>query len=125
MNTSKPSSPSTAGTSDKGRLLDKPPVAPGERHPDPQAASDVQLPHERDQSTGPDSTGGMGTGAAGDRQREVLQQAHQDLKDGQVDTDLRATPGLDAEQRKGLVDDPKAAPAPHGSVAEHGKAGRS
>ncbi len=120
-----PSKPSPTGQSDSGRLLDKPPVAPGERHPDPQAAGDVQLPHERDQSTGPDSTGGMGTGAAGDRQREVLQQAHQDLKDGQVDTDLRATPGLDAEQRKGLVPDPKAAPAPRGSVAEHDKAGRS
>ncbi len=129
-------SPTRPEGDEPAHLLNKNPVAPGTRAPgananakadadaDAQSDRDLQLPHERDQSTGSDATGGMGTGAAGDRQREVLQQAHQDLKDGQVDTDLRATPGLDAQQRIGLVDDPKAAPAPRGSVAEHGKAGR-
>lgn len=90
------------------RLLDKPPVAPGDdlREATPQGSdSDAQLPHERDQSTGGDSTGGMGTGAAGEQQHEVMGQAHQDLKRGQVDTDLRATPGLDAERRDKLVKD--------------------
>lgn len=124
-----PHSPTRPEGGDPAPLLNKNPVAPGTRapapHADPQSDSDLQLPHERDQSTGSDATGGMGTGAAGDRQREVLEQAHQDLKDGQVDTDLRATPGLDAQKRQGMVDDPKAAPAPRGSVAEHGKAGRS
>lgn len=29
----------------------------------------------------------------------VIQQAYKDLQNGLVDTDMRATPGLDAEQR--------------------------
>ncbi len=88
------------------RLLDKPPVAPGEdlgKTTPTGSDSDAQLPHERDQSIGGDSTGGMGTGAAGEQQREVMGQAHEDLKRGQVDTDLRATPGLDAERRREFV----------------------
>lgn len=118
------SSPPTQGREPE-HLLNKNPVAPGTRAPQQASDSDLQLPHERDQSTGSDATGGMGTGAAGDRQREVLQQAHQDLKDGQVDTDMRATPGLDAQKRQGMVNDPKGAPAPRGSVAGHGKAGQT
>ncbi|MBO9687817.1 MAG: hypothetical protein J7598_14525 [Mitsuaria chitosanitabida] len=83
------------------RLLDKAPVAPGDlEEPSPTGSDhDAQLPHERDQSTGGDSTGGMGTGAAGEQQHAVMGQAHEDLQRGQVDTDLRATPGLDAERR--------------------------
>lgn len=114
-------SPTRPEGGEPAHLLNKPPVAPGTRDANPPSDRDLQLPHERDQSTGSDATGGMGSGAAGDRQRQVLQQAHQDLKDGQVDTDLRATPGLDAQQRQGMVNDPKGAPAPRGSVAEHGK----
>jgi hypothetical protein len=123
---------------DPGQMLGKPPVAPGaddargqeaheahKAHEAQAAQRDLQLPHERDQSTGADATGGMGTGAAGEQQREVLRQAHQDLQQGQVDTDLRATPGLDAARRQDLVEDPKGAPAPRGSVAEHGRQGRS
>ncbi|SEL18902.1 hypothetical protein SAMN05216359_10677 [Roseateles sp. YR242] len=127
-------------------LLDKPPVAPGTatgagdakgagaKGPSAKGSSenagagtaspddgDLQLPHERDQSVGRDSTGAMGTGAAGEQQREVLQQAHRDLQQGQVDTDMRATPGLDAQRRNDMVDDPKGAPAPSGSVAGHDK----
>ena len=91
------------------RMLDKSPVAPGTVEPDPAPTheDDVQLPHERDQSTGGDSTGGMGSGAAGEDQRAVIGQAHEDLKQGQVDTDLRSTPGLDAQQRDRIVKDPK------------------
>ncbi|OWQ92200.1 hypothetical protein CDN99_07620 [Roseateles aquatilis] len=88
------------------RMLDKAPVSPGSKRSKDSASgsdNDAQLPHERDQSTGADSTGGMGTGAAGQQQREVIGQAHDDLKQGQVDTDLRATPGLDAERRDRLV----------------------
>lgn len=33
----------------------------------------------------------------------VMEQAKRDLDDGQVDTDLRSTPGLDAEQKKKLL----------------------
>lgn len=89
------------------RMLDKAPVSPGQVEPDaaPTHNDDVQLPHERDQSTGGDSTGGTGSGAAGEDQRAVIGQAHEDLKQGQVDTDLRSTPGLDAERRDQLVKD--------------------
>jgi len=51
------------------------------------------LPHERDQQTDathPDPDPG-------------IERAAKDLKQGQVDTDLRATPGLDAERRGDLV----------------------
>jgi hypothetical protein len=97
------------------RMLDKAPVAPGTAHADERTAdADAQLPHERDQSVGGDSTGSLGTGAAGDRQREVMGQAGKDLRQGQVDTDMRATPGLDAQQRDQLVkeDATKGGPAP-------------
>jgi hypothetical protein len=89
-------------------MLDKAPVSPGSKTPDKAERNDgdnAQLPHERDQSTGGDSTGGMGSGAAGEDQRAVIGQAHEDLKQGQVDTDLRSTPGLDAERRDQLVKD--------------------
>lgn len=51
------------------------------------------LPHERDQQT--DAT-------HPDPDPNVARAA-KDLKQGQVDTDLRATPGLDAERRGDLV----------------------
>lgn len=99
----------TAAPSAGRRLLDKAPVSPGTVEPDaaPTHDDDVQLPHERDQSVGGDSTGGMGSGTAGEEQRAVIGQAHEDLKRGQVDTDLRSTPGLDAERRDRLVKDAK------------------
>lgn len=51
------------------------------------------LPHDRDQQA---ASTGSGTNAHIDR-------AAKDLKQGQVDTDLRATPGLDAERRGEMV----------------------
>lgn len=51
------------------------------------------LPHERDQqhqATNPEPDPHM-------------HRAARDLKQGQVDTDLRATPGLDAERRGDMV----------------------
>ena len=52
------------------------------------------LPHERDQD-GSDST---------DHAPDpVMKQALRDLERGLVDTDLRATPGLDAERRRQLL----------------------
>ena len=51
------------------------------------------LPHERDQQN-----------RATNPEPDVkIDQAAQDLAQGQVDTDLRATPGLDAELRGDLV----------------------
>lgn len=57
------------------------------------ADPDLRLPHERDQST--DQT------AAKPDPR--IQQARRDLERGQVDTDMRTPPGLDAEQRRQYV----------------------
>lgn len=51
------------------------------------------LPHERDQQN-------TATNAKPDVQ---MRRASRDLRRGQVDTDLRATPGLDAELRGDMV----------------------
>jgi len=51
------------------------------------------LPHERDQQN-------RSTDSEPNRH---IERAAKDLKEGQVDTDLRATPGLDANVRGGLV----------------------
>jgi hypothetical protein len=52
------------------------------------------LPHDRDQQA-------AATHPEPDPQ---IRRAARDLQQGQVDTDLRATPGLDAERRGDLVD---------------------
>lgn len=64
--------------------------------PIPPDAAQPQLPHERDQAFGQ-------TAAEPD---PVIEQAAKDLADGQVDTDMRSTPGLDAQQRERLVRPP-------------------
>lgn len=51
------------------------------------------LPHDRDQQV-------AATEAGPDPH---IDRAARDLQQGQVDTDLRATPGLDAERRGGMV----------------------
>ena len=91
-------------------VLDHGPVAPGS--PLPPDDQDLALPHERDESSGSASTARPGTGTAGERQREVMGQAAADLAQGQVDTDLHATPGLDAQRRKELLDEAAQPPAP-------------
>lgn len=52
------------------------------------------LPHERDQQTD----------ATHPQPDPHIRRAARDLAQGQVDTDLRATPGLDAGRRGSLVD---------------------
>lgn len=51
------------------------------------------LPHERDQQVS----------ATNPRPDPQVDRAARDLKQGQVDTDLRATPGLDADRRGDMV----------------------
>lgn len=51
------------------------------------------MPHVRDQSPG----------SVGTEPRKVIQQAYKDIQAGLVDTDMRATPGLDAQRRSKLV----------------------
>ena len=80
-------------------VLDKAPESPGT----PPGSDKVQLPHERDESAGAGSTAGHGSGAAGEQQRRVAHQAAKDLAEGQVDTDMHATPGLDAQRRDALT----------------------
>jgi hypothetical protein len=53
----------------------------------------LPLPHERDEST-------RSVAAKPD---PVMVQAHRDIEAGLVDTDMRATPGLDAQRRAALV----------------------
>jgi hypothetical protein len=54
------------------------------------------MPHERDEKTG----------EVGHFDDPRIKQAKRDLDAGQVDTDMRATPGLDAAQRERLVPSP-------------------
>ncbi len=59
----------------------------------PRPLSEPALPHERDERPDP----------APVPPDPRIEQAARDLADGQVDTDLRATPGLDAVRRRKLV----------------------
>lgn len=72
----------------------KSPVAPGSTPP--VAGQVLPLPHERDQ----------GVDSVDATPREVIKQAKHDLDAGQVDTDMRSTPGLDAGRRRRLVPGP-------------------
>ncbi len=100
-------------------VLGRGPVAPGS--PLPADDRDLALPHERDTSTGTASTGQQGQDAAGMRQRELMKRAADDLAEGQVDTDLRASPGLDAQTRERLLREHGAtrSAAPAGQQAGH------
>lgn len=73
---------------------EKPPVAPGS---EPEAVgasgSELPLPHERDEAPHESAP----------RPDPQMRQAGKDLEAGQVDTDMRATPGLDAQRRERLV----------------------
>lgn len=65
----------------------------------PGAGDDLQQPNDRDERVG-----GPSTQSQGDRPDPLMEQAARDLAEGQVDTDLRATPGIDADRREDLVD---------------------
>lgn len=67
----------------------KPPLAGG----DPDAGVGLALPHEHDESIG----------EVNPRPDPTIAQAHRDLEAGQVDTDLRSTPGLDAAGRQAIL----------------------
>ncbi len=74
------------------------PEAPGSSPRDGGRA--LPMPHERDEAPGQTSA----------RPDPVIHQAKKDLDAGLVDTDMRATPGLDAERRDELVPGPEADP---------------
>ncbi|MET4580481.1 hypothetical protein [Ottowia thiooxydans] len=64
------------------------------------ADKELRLPHERDQSA--DSTSS--------RVDPRIKQAKDDIDAGQVDTDLRQAPGLDAPARKKIMAKPGSSP---------------
>lgn len=66
----------------------------------PRSAPGLPLPHERDESPDP-------AAVAPD---PVIAQAKRDIDAGMVDTDMRATPGLDAKLRVRLVPGPGGKP---------------
>lgn len=77
--------------------IEKPPVAPGtSREAAGPSGTDLPLPSERDQAFGH-------TGSTPD---PAIRQAGKDLDAGLVDTDMRATPGLDAQRRERLAGPP-------------------
>ncbi|MES2952207.1 MAG: hypothetical protein V4858_27085 [Pseudomonadota bacterium] len=80
--------------------LGKTPVAPGSEPATTQEEGELLLPHERDQSDR----------NVGETPDPVIQQAKRDIDAGLVDTDMRATPGLDAERRERLVPGPGGKP---------------
>ena len=84
-------------------------MAPTKTQPDRQKplgdTGHLPLPHERDETSGPDDT-------VGKAPRKVIDQARKDLEAGLVDTDMRATPGVDAERRDELVPTPTSPPKP-------------
>lgn len=53
--------------------------------------------------------------------RPVIVQAFKDLKNGLVDTDMRATPGLDAQKRAKDVTGPGGRPPPKGALGDRRK----
>jgi len=70
------------------------------RTPSPPMTADLLLPHERDESTNTTAV----------EPDPVIKQAKRDIDAGLVDTDMRATPGLDAERRRELVPGPGGKP---------------
>lgn len=70
----------------------------------PLSAPDLPLPHERDQAAG----------QAAVKPDPKIAQAKRDLDAGLVDTDMHATPGLDAPRRARLVPGPGGKPKQSG-----------
>lgn len=86
MKASQPGVPQTAATRRDPNDLKPDTIADGS---DP----DALMPHERDESAH----------HTADEPSPVIQRAFDDLEEGQVDTDLHNTPGLDAERRRELL----------------------
>lgn len=70
----------------------------------PRLNPDLPLPHERDQSMN----------ATAPKPDPKTVQAQRDIEAGLVDTDMRATPGLDAQRRARMVPGPGGKPPPSG-----------
>ena len=84
-----PPTPARAGKATRPRSASEAPLG-----------EDLPLPHDRDESNHPETT------MAAEAPDPVMTQAKDDLDAGQVDTDMRVTPGLDATRRAKLVPGP-------------------
>ena len=82
------------------RLIGRQQPTPARRAKVPGPTEGLALPHERDESA-------QTTASTPD---PVMVQAKRDIDAGLVDTDMRATPGLDAERRAELVPGPGGKP---------------
>lgn len=71
----------------------------------PLSAPRLALPHERDESTA----------ATSEAPDPMMVLASRDIAAGMVDTDMRATPGQNAELRERMVPGPGGKPAPSGA----------
>ena len=71
-------------------------ATPVQNQPPRKVGGTPKLPHERDQSEG----------EVASQPDPKIKQAKKDLDAGLVDTDMHATPGLDAERRKKLLRSP-------------------
>lgn len=91
----KPSPLPVARPPSPANLVSRTPRAPGSMPAKPEDEH-LQLPHERDEDS--DMTDG--------EVDPVILQASKDLERGLVDTDMRATPGLDAQKRERYVPGP-------------------
>lgn len=91
-------------------LVSRTPRAPGSK-PAEAADEHLQLPHERDEDS--DITDG--------KVDPVILQASKDLERGLVDTDMRVTPGLDAQKRARDVPGPGGATVPKDDLGQRRK----
>jgi len=83
----RPGQPAPHGPTHVGKA----PIAPASSPPE--EGKDLQMPHERDEAAGQVAA----------QPNDVIAQAKKDLDAGLVDTDMRVTPGLDAERREALT----------------------
>lgn len=88
---------------DEGGLLEENIDLPNQSSKSKQSESDMMLPHERDQTTGPTGTNAIGN----EQSREIINKAHDDTKSGLKDTD-----------RRGIPSDIKSSETPHQAITE-------
>ncbi len=84
-------SPAVSTPSKSPPSANRPPVAPGSSVKDD--GDGLALPHEHDEKAGQTAS----------EPAPEMQQAYEDIEAGLVDTDLRATPGLDARRRETVL----------------------
>lgn len=88
---------------DESGLLEENIDLPNQSSKSKQSESDMMLPHERDETTGPTGTNAIGN----EQSREVIKKAYDDTKQGLKDTD-----------RRGIPSDIKSSDSPHQAITE-------